>query len=226
MATPISEPSNSIAGASAPPREGSTSAAHAERTCVACRKPAGRAELLRFVLGPEGELLADLAGHAPGRGAWVHPSLDCLKKGIAQVERSLKQPLKTRLEEVLVQIRASANRRALSLVGAARRAKALSLGADASQEAWMSGRAELVVIATDARSAKSAAWVEEARAAGIVVIWSDKSELGAALGRDSVGILVLTEPGLAKSLVSAVSLTQLALPSSRASECAKVTEVG
>lgn len=51
------------------------------RTCVACRKRASRSDLLR-VVSRNGKLIADDRAVLPGRGAWVHPSGQCLKKAV------------------------------------------------------------------------------------------------------------------------------------------------
>ena len=49
------------------------------RTCVGCRAKALSSELLRTVI-VDGVLVPDLRGRLPGRGAWLHPSPDCLRQ--------------------------------------------------------------------------------------------------------------------------------------------------
>ncbi|MGJ0204990.1 DUF448 domain-containing protein [Leucobacter sp. gxy201] len=53
------------------------------RTCVACRKHASRADLLR-VVQHDGRLIADDRAVLPGRGAWVHPTARCLEQAVAR----------------------------------------------------------------------------------------------------------------------------------------------
>ncbi|GAB2565774.1 YlxR family protein [Leucobacter ruminantium] len=53
------------------------------RTCVACRKRATRAELLRVVLH-DGRLIVDDRAVLPGRGAWVHPTARCLEQAVSR----------------------------------------------------------------------------------------------------------------------------------------------
>jgi len=43
----------------------------AERTCVATRAVRPVGELIRFVIGPQGEVVPDLKARLPGRGVWV-----------------------------------------------------------------------------------------------------------------------------------------------------------
>jgi predicted RNA-binding protein YlxR (DUF448 family) len=55
------------------------------RTCVGCRNRAAKHELLRVVaddLGEGLELVPDPRGRAPGRGAHLHPSSDCLEQAL------------------------------------------------------------------------------------------------------------------------------------------------
>ena len=61
------------------------------RQCLGCREMKAKAELVRVVRSPEGAVSVDLRGKAPGRGAYVCPSADCLKKALRSkaVSRSL-----------------------------------------------------------------------------------------------------------------------------------------
>ena len=61
------------------------------RQCLGCREMKPKAELVRVVRSPEGAVSVDLRGKAPGRGAYVCRSADCLKKALRSkaVGRSL-----------------------------------------------------------------------------------------------------------------------------------------
>ena len=48
-----------------------------ERTCVGCRLRE-RSEVLLRVVAVDGAVIPDLRGRLPGRGAWLHPDLECL----------------------------------------------------------------------------------------------------------------------------------------------------
>ncbi|XAS75788.1 YlxR family protein [Dermatophilaceae bacterium Sec6.4] len=55
------------------------------RTCVGCRSRADRSELLRVaaVAGDDGwSVVLNVRGCLPGRGAWLHPDLQCLDKAV------------------------------------------------------------------------------------------------------------------------------------------------
>ena len=61
------------------------------RQCLGCREHKPKKELIRVVRSPEGEISLDFRGKASGRGAYVCPSTDCLKKAIRAraIERAL-----------------------------------------------------------------------------------------------------------------------------------------
>lgn len=52
------------------------------RQCLGCREMKPKRELIRAVKSPEGEVSLDFKGKAPGRGAYICPNRECLKKAI------------------------------------------------------------------------------------------------------------------------------------------------
>ena len=50
------------------------------RMCVGCREMKPKRELLRIVHSAQGDVAIDRTGRAPGRGAYICPSAECLKK--------------------------------------------------------------------------------------------------------------------------------------------------
>ena len=50
------------------------------RCCTGCNEMKPKRELVRVVRSPEGEIALDLTGKMPGRGAYVCPDPECLKK--------------------------------------------------------------------------------------------------------------------------------------------------
>ena len=60
-----------------------------QRQCVGCREMKNKKELIRVVRSPENEISLDFNGKKPGRGAYVCPSAECLKK--ARKSRALER---------------------------------------------------------------------------------------------------------------------------------------
>ena len=95
-------------------------------------------------------------------------------------------------------------RRALGLLGLARRGGRVRLGRDDALRTLRSGRARAVVLAADAGADLRRALDREMRTAGsdvtMLVIDAKKTELGRALGRESLGVAVLTDEGLSNEV--------------------------
>ena len=63
------------------------------RQCLGCREMKDKKALLRVVRSPEGAVSLDFTGKKPGRGAYVCPDPDCLKK--ARKSRALERAFET-----------------------------------------------------------------------------------------------------------------------------------
>lgn len=63
------------------------------RSCVGCFESKPKKELVRIVRSPEGEISIDLVGKKPGRGAYICPNPECLKK--AKRGKKLEKSLET-----------------------------------------------------------------------------------------------------------------------------------
>ena len=62
------------------------------RTCAGCGEKTDKSGFVRVVRSPEGEVSLDLTGKKPGRGAYICPNPECLKKArkTRRISRSLK----------------------------------------------------------------------------------------------------------------------------------------
>ena len=63
------------------------------RQCTGCREMKPKKELIRVVRSPEGEIRLDSRGKSPGRGAYLCPEAECLKR--ARKSRALERALDT-----------------------------------------------------------------------------------------------------------------------------------
>ena len=63
-----------------------------QRQCMGCRERKAKRELIRVVRSPEGEVSLDFGGNKHGRGAYICPNPECLKKAIRSkaLDRSLE----------------------------------------------------------------------------------------------------------------------------------------
>lgn len=67
------------------------------RQCVGCREMKPKKELIRVVRSAEGGISLDFKGKAPGRGAYVCPAMQCLKK--ARKAKALERAFSAEIPE-------------------------------------------------------------------------------------------------------------------------------
>ena len=73
------------------------------RQCLGCREMKAKKELIRVVRSPEGGISLDFKGKASGRGAYICPEAQCLKKAIKAkaLERALSTQIPPEIYEAL-----------------------------------------------------------------------------------------------------------------------------
>ena len=66
-----------------------------QRQCMGCRERKAKKELIRVVRETDGTVSLDFSGKRNGRGAYICPDPDCLKKAqkAKSLERSLEVPI-------------------------------------------------------------------------------------------------------------------------------------
>ena len=73
------------------------------RICVGCGEAKSKKELIRIIRTPEDAVVLDSTGRKNGRGAYICPNPDCLKKAKKSkgLERSLKISIPDEIYESL-----------------------------------------------------------------------------------------------------------------------------
>jgi uncharacterized protein len=66
-----------------------------QRMCVGCQQMKPKKELIRVVRTPEANIEIDTTSKKSGRGAYICPNLDCLKKAIKgkRLDKALEQKI-------------------------------------------------------------------------------------------------------------------------------------
>ncbi len=173
-----------------------------ERTCVACRQKGDDDSLIRLVVSPDGDVVVDLRGRLPGRGAWLHLTDECLSR-VTKRPDSLRRPLRAPvssdgLREQVIDVIGRAAMDGLSLASAA---GALVGGHDALERELTCHRIAAVVVAEDA-SERTIASLKEAAD-------PDVSFVVLPLGRDALGHKVGRGPRAALGVTSSRSASHL-----------------
>lgn len=173
-----------------------------ERTCVACRQKGDDDSLIRLVASPSGDVVVDLRGRLPGRGAWLHVTSECIAK-VTKRDDSLRRPLRTSvssagLREQIVDVVARAAMDGLSLASAA---GALVGGHDALERELTQRRIAAVVVAEDA-SERTVASLQSAAGPDVsfVVLPLTRDALGHKIGRGPRAALGVTSSRSASHL--------------------------
>lgn len=188
----------------APTPETTPGAAEAEggplRRCAVTRAAGERARMLRFVVGPGGMVVPDLAARLPGRGIWLSARRDVLETARlrAAFARAAKGPvsmppdLRQMVEDGLL-------RRVTDLLGLARRAGQAVSGFQKAREWIQSGRAGLIVQASDGSADERRRFLSGAATLPVVTpLPADR--LGAVFGREHAVHGVVAPGRLAEAL--------------------------
>ena len=63
-----------------------------QRQCMGCRERKPKKEMIRVVRGTDGTVSLDFSGKMNGRGAYICPRMECLKKALKSkaLDRSLE----------------------------------------------------------------------------------------------------------------------------------------
>lgn len=167
-----------------------------ERRCIATGEVQPRAGLIRFVAGPDGRLVADLAGKLPGRGVYVAADRAALERAVARrlFARGLKAPVEVP-EDLVAQLEAGLVRRLVDLLSLARKAGAAVAGFEKVKDWLAKDRAAVLMQAIDGSArGKTKLRPPPGKASFFEVL--SASELGLAFAREHVIHAALAAGGL------------------------------
>ncbi len=172
------------------------------RRCIVSGEEMPKDQLIRFVVDPEQEVVADIEACLPGRGFWLSARRDVINTACAKNIFAKAARAKVRVSADLVdRVEGLLARRCLDLIGLARRAGQAVSGFE-KVETWLkSGKpAGVLLAATDGAKdgrAKIRTWAGQTP----VVVALDGEELGQAFARDRAVHVVLAPGQLAEKLL-------------------------
>ncbi len=181
----------------AAPRDGHA----AQRRCIVTGEVRPRDHLLRFVVDADGRLTPDIAGRLPGRGIWLSPDRDSVKRARARklFERAARRNLQIEndLDDRVESLLAS---RCIELIGLARRAGQAVAGFEKVHAVLRKKRGALLLAARD--GAQDGRDKLRAVAPDLPLLEClEADELGRAFGRDRTVHAVLSRGALAAKLL-------------------------
>jgi predicted RNA-binding protein YlxR (DUF448 family)/ribosomal protein L30E len=170
------------------------------RRCIVTREVLPKESLIRFVVGPAGDAVPDIAGKLPGRGLWVKAERSVLASAVAKnlfakaARRSVDVPA-----DLIDRMVALMSQRCLDLVGLARRAGQVICGFEKVRDALRNGRVGIVLAAADGAADGRGKLKALAGELPILALFTG-AELSAALGRENVVHAALVPGRLAERL--------------------------
>jgi hypothetical protein len=143
------------------------------RRCIVTRERLPKERMIRFVVGPDRQIVPDLTARLPGRGIWLSASRDVLEFGGLQEDgrqkekqgdggrrqlarafaRAARGPISVP-SDLSVLLQAALVRRIGECLGLARRAGQAVAGYEKAREALRTGRYRLVLQASDGSEAE------------------------------------------------------------------------
>ncbi|WP_326831338.1 DUF448 domain-containing protein [Bombella favorum] len=173
--------------------------APSQRRCLVSRMHDAPCHMIRFVVGPEGSIVADLAARLPGRGMWLKADRTVLEDGqLARIfSRAARQKVNVP-EGLLESLKDGLAKRLLDGISLGRRAGEAVCGFQKCRERIVSGRVGVVICAAGASQDEVARLLSGQRE--LPVVWVPRAVLAASFGREHAVYAVMAPGALAERL--------------------------
>ncbi len=172
-----------------------------ERRCIVTHDRAPKAGLIRFVIGPEGDVVPDILARLPGRGIYVSADRAALEKAVKKnlFARAARAPVK--VPEGLVDlVEAALARRVVETISMARKAGLAVAGMEKVKDWLVKGDAVVLLQAYDG-SARERTRLRPPEGEGSLITCLSAGELGLSFGRDRAIHGALAAGGLTERVV-------------------------
>lgn len=179
-----------------------------ERRCIATGASGEKHGLIRFVVGPESQIVPDITERLPGRGIWVSADRAALEKSeakklFARAARQaviVPQGVADLVETLLI-------RRVIELLSLARKSGQAVAGYEKCRDLALKGEMAVLVQAHDG-SERGKTKLRPPEGADSYVGCLSAQELGLAFGRDHVIHAALRAGGLSQAVVEEAARLQ------------------
>ena len=171
-----------------------------ERKCIATGEVRPAEGMIRFVVGPDGQIVPDLLGKLPGRGIWVSAERSALEKAAAKnlFARAAKQPVQVP-DGLADFVEAQLALRVTNLISLARKGGGAVCGYEKVKD-WLQKEEASVLIQASDGSERGKSKLSTPYG-GDFIGWLTADELGRAFGRQTVIHAALGDGGLPQRVV-------------------------
>lgn len=171
-----------------------------ERKCIVTGEVAPKSGLIRFVVGPEGQVVPDLADKLPGRGIWVSSTREAIetaaKKKLFSRSAKMQVTVPEGLADLVERLQA---KRVCELLALARKSGDAVAGYEKVKDMLAKEEASTLIQASDGSERGKSKLSTPYR--GNFIGWLTADELGLAFGRETVIHAALGTGGLSKRVV-------------------------
>ncbi|MBO9407228.1 RNA-binding protein [Shimia sp. R9_1] len=171
-----------------------------ERKCIVTGATAPKEGLIRFVVGPDQQVVPDVMGKLPGRGMWVTANVAALSKVVKKgvFARAAKQQVKVP-EDLVQEVSRQLGQRVIELISLARRSGSAVAGFEKVKD-WLV-KDEAVVLLQASDGSERGKTKLRPPYGGHHIDWLTADELGLAFGRQTVIHGALASGGLTNRVV-------------------------
>ena len=172
-----------------------------ERRCIVSGEVGPTAGLIRFVAGPDGQVVPDVLGRLPGRGFWVTSTREALDRAAAKglFSRAARTKVTTPAELADL-IEGMLARRVVELISLTRKAGLAVTGYEKVKDWLVNGTATVLIQASDG-SERGKSKLRPPEKTGLFIGCLTAQEIGLAFGREHAIHGALAAGGLSNRVV-------------------------
>lgn len=167
-----------------------------ERRCIVTRNTEGKSGLIRFVVGPDDQVIPDVLEKLPGRGMWVIASRKAINEAVSKglFARAAKAPAKAD-PGLADQVEGILARRVVDMLSMGRKAGRAVCGLE-KVKTWLIDEKAVVLLQASDGSERGKTALRPPDGPETLIDCLTSSELGMAFGRDTVIHAAMTKDGI------------------------------
>jgi len=171
-----------------------------DRKCIVTGEVQPKFGLIRFVAGPDGQVVPDVLGKLPGRGVYVAADRAAVEHAVAKklFARGLKMPVQVP-DGLVDEVERQLVHRVVTLISLARKSGGAVAGYEKVKD-WLSKEEAQVLLQAVDGSGRGKSKLSTPHF-GSYIGWLTADELGMAFGRQTVVHAALASGGLSKRVV-------------------------
>ena len=171
-----------------------------ERKCLATGETQPKAGLIRFVMGPDAQVFADVMGKLPGRGVYVTSTREALETAVKKKLFARGFKAQVAVPDGLVEeVESQVLKRVVNLISLARKSGDAVAGYEKVKDWLIKEEARVLIHAKDGSGRGKSKLSTPHR--GKYIGWMTADELGQAFGRETVIHAALSSGGLSQRVV-------------------------